>query len=511
MKKRIVTLLLFLLGVITLVLSACGNSDQPAVDTEASTDDDTFWVLTVATEFDQMKYQLDNARKYFKKKYPDREIKIEYLSFDTENELELHLTQLRTDIMAGNGPDVFILPTSRSEKSSISGKSTVYEFTNNASELLLFKDVNQAIHNGHFLDIGALYDADTELGKEGLNTAVMDAGIYNGGRYVLPLRYDLPVYMVDTALLEETGKDLDWLANTNVIDMMEDALAANDPILAGCAYPGLLWRGHMLSYFYDRFDYKTGNLNVTEEELTDFLTMAQEMENLCGGRQYNNGTTFMGYILSGISLRNGKYPIKQMLLQEALDVALMCKAEGVDYAMLPCRMADGSVVAHVTWYGAVGSSCNDPEAAYDFLRLFLTEEYQWEQNRPGAVITLGNLVRRQESPGMVAEGYPVRDRGASEYVGLAGKRNASYEIDVHPTPGCEERYGSFWQIALSDEDLPFLDFEIDAVRFPSALERSIWSDIFLACDEETGKRIYDSVDAAAKEMLRQIRFQLAEG
>lgn len=61
------------------------------------------------------------------------------------------------------------------------------------SALPLFSDVNQAMRIGLFKDLSALYDDDNELNKAELNQKIMDAGCVGTERYVIPLRYTMPV------------------------------------------------------------------------------------------------------------------------------------------------------------------------------------------------------------------------------------------------------------------------------------------------------------------------------
>ena len=77
-------------------------------------------------------------------------IELEILPKDGE-EREVRLDSLRTEIMSGNGPDLFLLPSPGFE---------------NRTTGVVFPDVTQSMYNGMFADISALYDADTDLNKQ---------------------------------------------------------------------------------------------------------------------------------------------------------------------------------------------------------------------------------------------------------------------------------------------------------------------------------------------------------
>lgn len=99
MKRRlfVVLSLIFLFSIVAAV-SGC-----------QLTSEDAFWVLTEQSKPDGMNLQLELAVEQLRKEYPDVEINVEILPLE-ETARELRLQQIRTQIMAGEGPDVFLLP-----------------------------------------------------------------------------------------------------------------------------------------------------------------------------------------------------------------------------------------------------------------------------------------------------------------------------------------------------------------------------------------------------------------
>ncbi len=485
--------------------AASSNTDASEETTAASSStntDDTFWILASKTDNDQMQNQINQARKYIQEKYPEMEIKVEYLEYDTSEENEMYLDQLRIDILAGNGPDIFLFATADKFRPG------------------LFPNVQQAIQNGHFTDINEYYEADSELGTENLNETIMNAGLWDGGRYVLPLRYNMFVYTVDTERLAQTGKDLEWLASTNVQEMMDEALSENNSFLAECAFPKLS-SGKLLSYFPDRIDYTYDNVLMQAAELEAFWSGVNGIVSLASeGRSFHSIENMR---LSGIDryIREGDLPsdytvpIRAVDLDDAVANVIVCKAKGIDYEILPVRGVDDSVTAWVSWYGAVGSSCDDPALGYEFLRLFLTEDYQWELNRltyPKESATLNN------TSGMVGDGWPVRYRNASEHLYSAYYRGLGlYSAGDMINPAFElyaKRASELTDTTLNDDDLPFLNFTIDHVYFPMELEGQFFSEYYSYPESDTEKKgappLMDPAEMAA-DTLKRITVQIAEG
>lgn len=83
------------------------------------------------------------------------------------DEAEQLQTQLRTELMAGEGPDLLLLDMSQN----------------------LFPDTVKAARSGVFCDLGPLLD-ETLAGMQ-LVQPVMDAGMIDGKRYLVPLGFDL--------------------------------------------------------------------------------------------------------------------------------------------------------------------------------------------------------------------------------------------------------------------------------------------------------------------------------
>ena len=183
---------------------------------------------------------------------------IEYLS-DEKEERESQLNRLRTEMLAGDGPDIFLL----------SGRVPIQK------NEPLFVDVEQTMYNGMFHDLSAYYNADTELKTEEFNETIMAAGTIGEARYILPFYYDLPVIQVNEAALGEYGLTIEDVT-TSMDVLIEKVVELNDPFVSG----GLATlRGDyyfLFDYFSNLIDYEKKELQLTEEELTTFMRVYQQ-------------------------------------------------------------------------------------------------------------------------------------------------------------------------------------------------------------------------------------------
>ena len=128
-------------------------------------------------------------------------------------------TQLETEMANDEGPDLYLL--------SAGNTTSPYHQTP------LFEDVNQAMREELFFDIGDYYDADREL-TDGLNEAVMDAGVVNGFRYTLPIRFDYPVAAVNLKAFREAGLD-ESIFDRGINEVLYSIAQTGNPELAAAA------------------------------------------------------------------------------------------------------------------------------------------------------------------------------------------------------------------------------------------------------------------------------------
>ncbi len=89
---------------------------------------------------------------------------------------ESELTHMRTEIMAGGGPDVFLM-------SGFGGGDRALP------ENTLFQNPGAAIKKGLFLPLDEHIETARFMDMEKLHSKVMDAGVYEGKRYILPMFY----------------------------------------------------------------------------------------------------------------------------------------------------------------------------------------------------------------------------------------------------------------------------------------------------------------------------------
>lgn len=110
------------------------------------------------------------------------QVELEVLPGLDEN-YDAELTQLRVELMAGNGPDVFLM--------SGFGGNVLRELSTGPVNTL-FMNPEAAMKRGQFLALDEYIENARFMDMDKLLPAVMDAGKYDGRQYIMPMEYSLP-------------------------------------------------------------------------------------------------------------------------------------------------------------------------------------------------------------------------------------------------------------------------------------------------------------------------------
>ena len=447
-----------------------------------------------------MDYEIRRLINEYEKTHENVTIELEFLPALGE-ERETRITELRTEILAGRGPDVYLMSPYKLEQLGFNSYQTQLDAG-------LFPDVAQSMYNGVFYDISSFYDADTELKVDELAPGVMEAGKIDDARYVLPLRYTYPVVFAERNALDSSGMDVENM-KSNLSGFFEELINhANTASWFNGASQVVM----TLDPFYlipRLIDYENGDVLLTDEELVDFTRRCWEITDkseLIIAMPGVSSYVQMGWFpLSTPELDDGEAGVWASMRaplciggsSTAFSACAMAKVEGVDMELFPLRALDGSLVAEITWWGAVGAGCEHPETAYDFLRLMLLPETQWELNRP-----TGD--EKTSVSGFFGSGLPVRVIGSTQplWNELKAQLVNSGGIDR----AAAARVGELQSVELTDEDiLPLLSARMDVARVPM-VQGSQWSEVLTNRSEYENK-----LDSEADELIEELRWHMAEG
>lgn len=483
--KRFVVFIL----VMALILCGCSSNVDSVSDTEVITqtteDDVELWILMDTGN--NLGNTLSSIVDDFLLEHKGVTINLEIMPGPAEERVA-RIEQLRVQIMSGKGPDLYLLYLPRFNDS-------------------LFLDISMAMKNDVFLDISQYYDADTELEKERLQSQIMDAGVVDGSRYVLPLRFQFPTAYVNVDLLASAGQDAEDIG-TGLNGMVETANTLKSQTLV--ARIGF-FKENFLSLFSEVIDYKREKVTLEQDELEKFLNQYRSLTAEMGTDILYTAVAFNNYTSEnefwakpGLQLVydwdinmqwvEEPYAVEFSNLNDLVENLRIAKAEEIELAVVPVTAADGSLTATVTYCGAISANCEHPDLAYEILRELLWEENQW------------NSFMSSES-----DGWPVLIEGSWDKLNkdlFAEEVSAGVYADAEKNK--RRRVLKF--VELTEDDFSVLNTQIDTVRFPYSREADLMEliDSQLNLAKNPDAMCVDVADLA-EEILWELELHLAEG
>ena len=263
-----------------------------------------------------------------------------------ETEFQIRLTRLRTEIMSGMGPDLYVL--------SSTDAAPYYR------QERLFPNTKKAMEDGYFLRLDDYMESARFMEFEDMNPTVMDAGCTPEGRFVLPLRY---TFGAARALEPVTDTGASWF----------DAVNGTDEVLADSYALAASWLFYEI--FPETVDTESKTLTFSEEELYDSVAMALKWFG-SDPEHFPKDDTIECLYLDGTDgfVEGGNFVEGDSWDPRLKDVA----------TYIPLRNTEGGVSATVTGYIAINRNTAYPEEAFYVADVMMSKKFQsgqrlWEK------------------------------------------------------------------------------------------------------------------------------------
>lgn len=246
------------------------------------------------------------------------------------------LTRIRTEIMAGEGPDAFVLNSSHP-------RLFLDQQTMEPLEPL-FPNVEKSMYSHLFLDLDEMARNSEIVDLENCNQTVMNAGVTEDGRFLLPIAYTFSTVMVDQSALEDPNYTFSTL---------DQLLQSDQESLKG------FFSYKTLALFPDCMgtlaDYMGQNLLVTTESLANTMEQVETLTAL-RDEKYSGSNAVMGGV------------------DASATVWMDLPKDELVYAVFPVPNQEGGVTAGVTQYAAINQNTNHPQEAFTFIEQLFHEE-----------------------------------------------------------------------------------------------------------------------------------------
>ncbi|MCL2501265.1 MAG: hypothetical protein FWE90_13160 [Defluviitaleaceae bacterium] len=175
--------------------------------------------------------QFQVAVNIFRRRYPNVTVIVEHIGDPDDFRGNAYAQRVSTELMAGTGPDIIL---------------THY-----------FDDIHKTMDSGLFMNLSPLWHRDENFDhRDSLHPVVMDAGVYRGRRYIIPLSYIMPTVLGEKGMLENAGFDTE--AERDIVSFL-NAVSSSVPL----ASQNPLFRLPI-------FNYGLHNFNMTGIPIVDF-------------------------------------------------------------------------------------------------------------------------------------------------------------------------------------------------------------------------------------------------
>ena len=294
------------------------------------------------------------------------DFEVEILPVD-DPERQTRLDSLRTELMTGKGPDVFLLGCNKPSGKRFDGSA----HTGNLYQCeRLFQSVSSAMENKEFLPLDSFLEQSEFIDTNEIEPAILEAGRTEERQMILPLTVTFPIAVLRRAALQHPE---------SVPESFEDAVSCDESGFRN-AY------GYAAFYqFTDMFgslaDFSSEKLLFSKEELLHRVQEALSLRNesLFEAADLKKSTDWQGAIpaegFDGL-LKAGSIEIidTTFWLPGYYDSR---QEEGkYDQMLVPLRNAEGGLTAGITSYACINRNTKRPEDAFRVLEFLFRNEVQ---------------------------------------------------------------------------------------------------------------------------------------
>ena len=346
MKNKIAIILTLQFIITVFAFSGCGESTASSNSSK----------LTYCAYYeDAICDIIERYNKYCTKHY-DESYQIEIVKFDSEDSM---LSKISTEIMAGKGPDIISL-----------------------NQKLPFEKL---IDNGSFADIdelAELYKSDIDF--DDYNSTIMDCGIYNGKRYIIPIAYCPNILITTQEILDKYN-----LENTNFsFKELKIRLSDKDHSYALFGNKDETYK-FFLSYVNEYVDFYNKTTEFSSDEFTESLDYIGKMIRNDNSRK--EGTTWD--IIGNYLFRTSQLSFDGSMMSTLNSYFYIYNNNSTPVIIPNYNKKANAVSAFVQCGIALNNNSNNKEKALAFIQYVLSYDIQklWSESSASSSIVVRAL------------------------------------------------------------------------------------------------------------------------
>lgn len=346
------------------------------------------------------------------------------------NNIDEYLNKITTEILSGEGPDIL-------------------KISNNE-----FNSVPKLLSSGAFCDLNQLIKEDKEFNLSNYNKTVLDSGVFEGKRYLLPIDYSMSAFCTTKSALNKNNIQIDsdnWNWNTMVelSSQFIDRNKGTGKYLFGPYYgTAPYFEEFILGSEVKFYDIKSKKSNFNS---ADFIELLKVYKNkiypaICpNNNEKNFNPTNIDLLANNkvIMIRGGAFGYGGV--QELFkDNSYYKKFLGEEMEVYPIPAFKTNKTVNSSPYNAFGisSKCKYKKAAFEYIKKLLSEEfYKQHYDNYNNYATVNNKAFQQELTyySDSLRGYSIYsgDKGPIEMVPLPKKLSNQLKSTIANMHKCE--------------------------------------------------------------------------
>lgn len=322
-----------------------------------------------------------SAAEMFRKSIADREgpedVEFEFIPASGQ-ERDSVISRIRTELISGKGPDVFIV-----------------NCLNDPQADALFKSPRAIMELNLFLPLDKYIEKAEYMEWDKLNPVIMDAGKNENGQQLLPLTYTFPVSMCKKQDVSfKVSNDM------NLYDMLDGG-----PQSAAFALTNTFYRHAWSDYaFASVADYDNEQLLFTEEDLLKWEKAQQEWSNRSVNGEFDDAPPHYSMSMNVGFDRDGN---------QQVDELYRSVSDGEEIAFVPMYSTQGGVAATVLSFAGINRNTKRADDAFRVLDILLSKDMQQYSEIFKMLTDMRGVPVHQE---LMQEEYPVGGWSMSDSV-----------------------------------------------------------------------------------------------
>ena len=272
--------------------------------------------------------------------------------------------KMAAEMMAGKGPDVFIAEC-------------------NSFGEDIFSDLYKKIDAGYFCDLNELIETDPDFDLGEYNPIVMDAGLYKGKRYIMPLSYQVPLLLVTEEKLTEFGFSADAFSTYERFQTSWEALHVKGKRLT---MMGSFYFLIMMSagWFDECLDFENGSVDLEKPSFKQMMDLMSVEEQITKGNYDLPLAEFIDPETDKDAIASAKvsglfYLADVGVVSYVGELSDNFPGSSGEVLMLSVPNAFGNAVACVDDFCMISEQSKNKQAAWNFVKIMLSEEMQGEK------------------------------------------------------------------------------------------------------------------------------------